>query len=68
MVFVDNYITRRKLFHVVYDGDLKRRFRSRLLGDCINFLHAEGIEEYELRWPGQAPLTATGKIVFRKES
>lgn len=48
---IDRYITRRKLFHIVANPQGEIMFRSRLLGDCIRYLEAEGQTEYMLFCP-----------------
>lgn len=50
-ITVDRYITRRKLFHIVSNPQGEIMFRSRLLGDCIAYLAAEGQNEYMIACP-----------------
>lgn len=47
-IFADLRITRRKLFHVVQDEMTEIVFRSRLIGECIEYCFAEGATEVVL--------------------
>lgn len=49
-VWPDQRITRRKLFHVVTTPQGEVAFRSRLLHECMEYLDAMEVREYELRW------------------
>lgn len=57
LLHCDNRITRRKLFAVVYDPRGRIAFRSRLVGDCMAYLDAEGVTSYTLFSP-DAPFHA----------
>lgn len=49
-IWPDQQITRRKVWCYITDPSGETRFNSRLLLDCVRWLHAEGVREYQLLW------------------
>lgn len=47
-IVTDCRLTRRKYYHAVIGPDGTDRFRSRILWDCVEYLDAEGVSEYQL--------------------
>lgn len=50
-IWVDHRITRRKWYHVVQNPEGKTVFASRLVGECVDYLIAEGITEFDMAGP-----------------
>lgn len=67
VVHVDNRITRRKLFVTLYDPEGALRFRSRLTGEIIAYLDAEGVTEYILYSPELPNVLSRCTLVQQEE-
>lgn len=64
---LDQSITRRKLYHIVCDPTGAPVYRSMFVSECIAWLDASGIEEYEAEPSPVRALGATpGRYRIRK--
>jgi hypothetical protein len=45
---LDVQITRRKFYHVILEPSDDFVFKSKLLGDCLEWFNANGIERFEV--------------------
>lgn len=45
-IITDCQLTRRKRYHAVENPQGEPVFKSRLFWDCVEYLDAEGVEEY----------------------
>lgn len=48
IIYCDRWITRRKRYHSVINPEGVVEWKSRLLGECIEYLAAQDILEYQL--------------------
>jgi hypothetical protein len=66
-IFADLRITRRKLFHVVEDEDGGVVFRSRLIGDVLEYVTREGQESVTLTCVADRPNNEPVSYTVKKE-
>ena len=66
-VWPDQRITRRKYFHLVVNPQGRTEFRSRLIAECLDYLAALGVDEFELRCPESAPVICAVQASGLKE-
>lgn len=50
-IWFDHRITRRKFYHVVLNPQGHVVFNSRLLGECVDYLIANDITEFDMAGP-----------------
>lgn len=63
---VDQWITRRKFYHVIHDEQGEPLFKAKFVGDCFDWLYAHDVAEFELlsdeqRWRVQLGYVAKAK-------
>lgn len=65
-IWCDYLITRRKRYHAVKDPQGNWHFESRIFWECVEYLEAEGITEYELRAGGVGRNDQVRCLIVRK--
>lgn len=45
-LYLDQWITRRKIYHIVQNPAGETVYKSRYVGECMAFLAAEGVSRY----------------------
>jgi predicted metal-dependent hydrolase len=67
VIWVDYQITRRKRYHAVKDEQGNWLFESRLFWECVEYLHREGFEEYEVRAGGRSRLDQVQALAVKRK-
>jgi len=66
VIWCDFQITRRKRYHAVKDGEGRWCYESRLFWECVEYLDALGVTEYELRAGAVGRNDQVAALIVRK--
>lgn len=65
-IIVDYQVTRRKRYHQVWAPDRSVPFMSYRFWECVEYLAAEGINDYEVRASMFEPPYVVRRLIVRK--